>query len=148
LKKLKEAKVLDRPKPPLDMCPHCEHDLLYKVDGKTYSKLVGLEIQGGYDGVSYWACPFCQVVWDRFTGKLQDWKRPQEEKKMSEWKTYRKVATQQMRPYVPGENLEGISVSGPDVPEPGGMIAQNPKNPADQWYVSKKFFEENYELVS
>ena len=61
------------------------------------------------------------------------------------WKKYRKTAVQEMRPYVPGEDLTGISVSATDTPEAGGMIARNPKNPNDQWYVAKKFFEDNYE---
>lgn len=49
-----------------------------------------------------------------------------------------------MRPYIPGEDLTGISVWEGDVPEPGGMIAVNPKDPNDKWYVAKKYFEENY----
>ena len=49
-----------------------------------------------------------------------------------------------MRPYIPGEDLTGISVSPEDTPEAGGMIAINPKNPNDKWYVAKDFFQENY----
>ena len=64
---------------------------------------------------------------------------------MNEWKTYRKKVTQDMRPYVPGEPLDGISVSEGDTPEEGGMIARNAKNAADQWYVGKLFFADNYE---
>lgn len=52
-----------------------------------------------------------------------------------------------MRPYEPGEDLSGISVSAEDTPEEGGMIARNPKNHADQWYVAKKYFEDNLEEV-
>ena len=26
-----------------------------------------------------------------------------------------------------------------------GMIARNPKNSQDQWYVAKKYFEDNFE---
>lgn len=63
----------------------------------------------------------------------------------SQYKNYRKKNVQPMRPYVPGEDLTGVSVSTEDTPGPGGMIACNPKNPADQWYVAKQFFEENYE---
>ena len=63
------------------------------------------------------------------------------------WKKYRKNATQEMRPYIPGEDLTGISVSKEDTPEQGGMIARNTKNSNDQWYVAKKFFEENYVLA-
>jgi hypothetical protein len=62
-------------------------------------------------------------------------------------KNYRKTAVQPMRPYEPGEDLTGISVSEEDTPEKGGMIAVNPKNPNDQWYVAKDFFESNYELA-
>ena len=65
---------------------------------------------------------------------------------MNEWKMYRKTAVQEMRPYYPGESLDGISVNKEDTPEVGGMIARNSKNHADQWYVSKAFFEANYEL--
>lgn len=52
-----------------------------------------------------------------------------------------------MRPYIPGEDLTGISVSPENTPEEGGMIAQNPMNPKDQWYVAKDFFLANYEEV-
>lgn len=64
---------------------------------------------------------------------------------MSEFKNYRKKGVQPMRPYVPGEDLSGVSVSDTDTPEEGGMIAQSAKNPADQWYVGKQFFADNYE---
>ena len=61
------------------------------------------------------------------------------------WNYYRKSALQEMRPYIPGEDLSGISVSPEDTPEEGGMIARNPKNPNDQWYVARQFFLDNYE---
>ena len=60
-------------------------------------------------------------------------------------KNYRKKNVQPMRPYVEGEDLTGISVNKEDIPELGGMIAVNPKNIKDRWYVAKKFFEDNYE---
>ena len=60
-------------------------------------------------------------------------------------KSYRKKNTQAMRPYVPGEDLTGISVNVEDTPELGGMIAVNAANDKDRWYISKAFFEENYE---
>lgn len=63
------------------------------------------------------------------------------------FKTYRKKTQQPMRPYVPGEDLSGVSVSAEDTPELGGMIAINPQNLQDQWYIAKKFFENNYEPV-
>ena len=37
-----------------------------------WSKLVGIEIQGKYDGVSYWQCPICKTTWDRWTGEEVD----------------------------------------------------------------------------
>lgn len=57
---------------------------------------------------------------------------------------YRKTNTQPLRPYIPGEDLTGVSVNKEDTPEPGGMIACNPKNPDDKWYVAKQFFLDNY----
>lgn len=59
-------------------------------------------------------------------------------------KSYRKKNVQPMRPYIPGEDMTGISVNKEDTPELGGMIAVNPANGEDRWYVAKKFFEENY----
>ena len=61
------------------------------------------------------------------------------------WKEYRKKGTTLMRPYIPGEDLTGISVSDVDTPELGGMIAKSPANEKDQWYVAKQYFEDNYE---
>ena len=52
-----------------------------------------------------------------------------------------------MRPYITGEDLTGVSVSSEDTPENGGMIAVNPSNEKDKWYVAKDFFEKNYELA-
>lgn len=47
--------------------------------------------------------------------------------------------------YIPGEYLAGISVSKTDTPEEGGMVARNPRDHDDQWYVAKKYFEDNLE---
>ena len=63
------------------------------------------------------------------------------------FKEYRKKGMQLMRPYVPGEDLTGISVNKEDTPELGGMIAMNRHNTEDKWYVAKKFYEDNYELI-
>ena len=63
------------------------------------------------------------------------------------YKNYRKKLVQPMRPYVVGEDLTGISVNKEDTPELGGMIAVNPSNSEDQWYVGKDFFEKNYEVA-
>lgn len=75
------------------------------------------------------------------------YERPALETMMREdFKNYRKKKVQPMRPYIPGEDMEGISVSQEDTPELGGMIAVNPDNGKDRWYVAKKFFEDNYVL--
>ena len=37
---------------------------------RYYSRRIGIEIQGSYDGVSYWQCPDCNAKWNRFTGEL------------------------------------------------------------------------------
>lgn len=63
------------------------------------------------------------------------------------FKSYRKKNLQLMRPYVLGEDMTGISVNKEDTPEIGGMIAINPANREDRWYVARKFFEDNYEEV-
>ena len=65
---------------------------------------------------------------------------------MSEFKNYIKQTLQPMRPYIQGEDLkfQGVSVWAGDVPEVGGMVAINPKDPNDKWYVSKQFFDQNY----
>jgi hypothetical protein len=50
--------------------------------------------------------------------------------------------------YVLGEDLSNISVAAVDNPLTDmGMIARNPKNHADQWYVARKYFEDNLELA-
>lgn len=64
---------------------------------------------------------------------------------MSDVKFYRKKLLQPMKPYTLGDDITGVSVSPADVLETGGMIAHNPDNPEDMWYVGKAFFEDNYE---
>ena len=66
------------------------------------------------------------------------------EKEGRMWMSYLKTASQEMRPYVPGEDLTSVSVNAEDTPELGGMIARNADNHKDQWYVGKEFFEKNY----
>lgn len=61
-------------------CPECGADWQgkpipkkdrhnYPKGSTHYSRLIGVEIRGGYDGVSYWECPDCHTRWDRFTGE-------------------------------------------------------------------------------
>ena len=67
---------------------------------------------------------------------------------MSEFKKYVRKGYSEMRPYVPDEDLSNVSVADVDTPELGGMIARNPKNHKDQWYVAKQYFKDNLELVT
>jgi len=70
---------------------------------------------------------------------------------MNTWKQYRRKGLSELRPYLPGEDMTGISISEPDKqagsPKEGDMIARNPKNHADQWLVAKRYFEDNLEAV-
>lgn len=66
-----------------------------------------------------------------------------------EWKKYRKRGLAEMREYIEGEDLaaQGITINlVVDHPEKGGMIARNPRDHSDQWYVSKSYFDMNFEL--
>jgi hypothetical protein len=62
---------------------------------------------------------------------------------------YRRKQVAELRPYKPGEDLEGVSVSATDKsagsPKAGDMIARNPKKHTDQWLVEAKYFAENFE---
>ncbi len=63
------------------------------------------------------------------------------------WKQYRRLEHAELRPYVVGEDLTGISVSANDTPKLGDMIARNPKIHGDQWLVAAAYFGENFEEV-
>ena len=64
---------------------------------------------------------------------------------MNEFKKYRRTNVAEMRPYIQGEDLTNISVSDVDNPETDmGMIARNPKNHNDMWYVARKYFDDNF----
>lgn len=68
------------------------------------------------------------------------------------YKQYRRTGVAEMRPYVKGESTLNISVSAPDfaagLANDMGMIARNPGNHEDQWYVARKYFDENFEEVT
>jgi hypothetical protein len=70
---------------------------------------------------------------------------------MSDFQQYRRKQIAELRPYVPGEPLEGVSISEVDreagSPKVGDMIARNPKNHEDQWLVSAQYFRDNFEPI-
>lgn len=64
------------------------------------------------------------------------------------WQNYKRGGITQMRPYIVGEDLSGVSVNKEDTPEEGGYIARNIENFQDQWYVAKDYFlKMKYEVV-
>lgn len=70
----------------------------------------------------------------------------EEDRVMSVWNQYKRRGLSEMRPYVKGEDLSNISVSDEDDPESDmGMVARNPQNHADQWYVARDYFDKNLE---
>ena len=62
---------------------------------------------------------------------------------------YRRKQIAELRPYVEGEPLRGVSISSEDAkagsPKAGDMIARNPKNHDDRWLVSEAYFKANFE---
>jgi hypothetical protein len=70
---------------------------------------------------------------------------------MNQWKYYRRKGMSELRPYAPGEDLSGVSISEEDhsngSPQEGDMIARNPDNHADQWLMAKVYFEKHLELA-
>lgn len=68
----------------------------------------------------------------------------------SEFKQYRlRHKLSELRPYVEGEDLTGVSISAPDrdhgSPKVGDMIARNPDHHNDQWLMSADYFAANIE---
>lgn len=66
---------------------------------------------------------------------------------MSVFKRYRRKGFSELRPYVPGEDLSGVSVQQDQTPRAGGMIARNPSDHSDQWYITPEYVAEHLELV-
>ena len=67
---------------------------------------------------------------------------------MKDFKEYRKKQLAELRPYEPGESMEGIAVNEVDrangSPKEGDWISRNPKDLKDVYLVSAKFFADNY----
>jgi hypothetical protein len=67
---------------------------------------------------------------------------------MTEFRTYLRKSAAELRPFIPGEGLLGVSVAEVDIangsPQLGDMIARNPKNHADQWLIAEAYFKENF----
>lgn len=61
----------------MNVCPHCGADLRGKeipaeyqkpmYGGQThYSRIIGVQVRGVYDGVLFWKCPDCAHGWHRW----------------------------------------------------------------------------------
>lgn len=71
---------------------------------------------------------------------------------MTAFRKYRRKHISELRPYITGEPLDGVSVSLEDTragsPKLGDMIARNPKNHEDKWLVSAEYFADNFEPIN
>ncbi len=71
---------------------------------------------------------------------------------MTNFIQYRRKQIAELRPYIIGEDMTGISISAADYnagsPKEGDMIARNPKNHLDKWLVAKQYFNDNFEMVN
>ena len=65
--------------------------------------------------------------------------------KTVKWKSYTRKGITEMRQYIEGEDLTGVSISSEDKAVVGAMIARNPNNHNDKWMVAESWFEDNYE---
>ena len=65
--------------PQEEQCPHCLADLRgnpipqeyidagYYGTHTHYSRKIGVDLMGVYDGVLYWMCPDCSKAWHRWS---------------------------------------------------------------------------------
>jgi hypothetical protein len=68
---------------------------------------------------------------------------------MYEFKKYRRSQIAEIAKWVPGFDMERVSISASDresgSPKQGDMIARNPANHADQWLIAADYFAANFE---
>lgn len=66
-----------------------------------------------------------------------------------QYRRYRRKNLSEMRPYIPGEDLSGVSINEVDraagSPKKGDWIARNIARHSERWLVSKAFFADNFE---
>ena len=69
---------------------------------------------------------------------------------MSTWSVYHLkhirmgVVPLEARPYVLDEDLSAVSVSEQQTPAAGGMIARDPENHDDMWYIDATYFAKHF----
>lgn len=64
----------------MDRCPTCYTDLRGSMipgsdPPKFYSRIVGVEIPGIYDGTLFWQCPYCDARFHRFVEGTDLWRK-------------------------------------------------------------------------
>ena len=66
---------------------------------------------------------------------------------MSKFRQYEFNNVKELRYYVSGENMSGVTISATDRanghPMFGDLIARNPDDHTDQWLMTKQYFEAN-----
>ena len=66
----------------------------------------------------------------------------------NQWKNYTRRGVIEARPYVQSDlDDKRISIGAEDMRRPtlkGGMVARNPDNPCDMWYVNPEYFAQRY----
>jgi hypothetical protein len=64
------------------------------------------------------------------------------------FKKYVRTNIAEMKVYVKGDDLQGVSISVEDdlagSPKIGDMIARNPKNHNDMWLIANEYFIDNF----
>ena len=61
---------------------------------------------------------------------------------------YIRTHVTELRPYLLGEDLTHIHVNSVDNPQRDmGMVARNPANHDDMWYISQQYFKTNFKLL-
>jgi hypothetical protein len=73
-------------------------------------------------------------------------------KTMDDFKQYRRNQISELRPFVQGEDLTGVSITEADKlagsPKVGDWIARNPNNHDDKWLMAEKYFKgQNFKPV-
>ena len=61
-----------------------------------------------------------------------------------DFKTYALLQQVEARPYVPGEDMSGVTVQSYMTPEEGDMVARNPRNRDTLWLIPKVYFDSAY----
>ena len=65
-----------------------------------------------------------------------------------QFQRYLRKQVSELRPYVPGEDLAGISVHPDQTPEEGDWVARQTHDHKDQWLVKRSYFEKHFEPLS